>query len=909
MPEWRKDIERRLGGVRLDAAQEAAIVDEWANHLEDRYEELLAGGTSENEARRAVLQELDNSDLLPVTLGRPSHSDPVPAGAAASGNIFTGLWHDLRYAARMLRKSPGFTAVVVLTLALGIGANTTVFTVINTLLLNPLSVDNPSGLRAIYTIDGRSGSNAGKFLLTSYLNLKDYEEKNQCFSSVAGYTPAIILTMDRGAGSEHPFAELVTRNYFETLGLHPFRGRFFLPEEESTPGTHAVAVISYGSWQQRFGGTTDIAGRTIKLNNIVFTIVGVAPQGFKGVNAIFGPDFWIPAMMARQIEPAQHRDALTNRGELAFRAFGRLKAGITAARAEANMKTLASSLEKEYPEPNQGHSVTLRPFSEAALGDINRQQIVFGSAVLLAVVGLVLLIACSNVANLLLARAAGRRHEIAARLALGASRSRLVRQLLTESSLLGLLSGALGLLLADEGCLLLWRSFRPAGSANFIDPKFDAGVFVFALVLSLITGVLFGIAPAVQASRTSIVEALKDETRTAGRSRRAISFGNALLVGQVALSLVSLIIAGLFLRSMQRAYTIDPGFETKRLGVALIGVGQAGYDRAQSEQFFRDVRARVSAIPGVASLSWASNMPFWNRASRGITMEGQALQKKSEVVMSIVNTVDLDYFDTMRIAVRRGRDFTAADRDGAIPVAIINETLAARYWPNQDPIGKRFKFSGESFFRQIVGVAKTINYSALGEEPQSCIYLPFKQNFSDSMVLYVRTEHDPQTVLPAIQGVIRTVAPQISVGRIDTGSQMIGYALFSAVMGVGLLGVFGLLALGLASIGLYGIMAYSVARRRREIGVRMALGAAQSSVLGLVLRQGMTLVAVGIVVGLAASFLIAQALSKVLYGVSAADPISFAAASLILATVALLACYLPARRASRVDPLDALREA
>ena len=908
MPDWKEEITRHLARVRLDAAREAGIIDEWVHHIEDRYDELLAAGRSPDEARRTVLAELNNSDLLPGTLGPVPSADPVPAGAVRSGNILTGLWHDLRYAARMLRKSPGFTAVVVLTLALGIGANTTVFTVINTLLLNSLGVDKPSDVKAVYTIDDKTNSNAGRVLLTSYLNLQDYRERNEVFSSLTGYTPPIILTMAVGASSEHPFAELVTRDYFETLGMRPFMGRFFLADEQSTPGTHPVAVVTYGAWQQRLGGDPAIVGRTVKLNNVVFTIVGVAPRGFKGVNAIFGPDFWIPAMMSQQIQPPQHRDALQNRAELEFRAVARLKPGVTAAQAEANMRTLAAALEKEYPEPNQGHSVAIRPLSEAALGDA-RQQIVFGSAVLMAVVGLVLLIACSNVANLLLARAAGRRQEIAARLALGASRSRLVRQLLTESMLVGLLSGALGLLFADQGCQLLWRSFRPSsGASNFVDPKIDVGVFLFALIVSLLAGVLFGIAPAVQSARTGIVEALKEETRTAGRSRRAISFGNALLVGQVALSLILLVVAGLFLRSIQRAYTIDPGFETKRLGVLLISVGQAGYNRAQSEQFYRDARARVSAIPGVASLSWASNMPFWNRASRGILLEGQEQRKKSDVITTIVNTVDLDYFNTMQIALRRGRDFTSVDRDAAVPVAIINETMAARYWPNQDPVGKRFKFSGDNFPRQIVGVAKTTNYSALGEEPQPCIYLPLKQNFADSMVLYVRTEREPQAVLPAVLRVIRTLVPQVNVGRADTGLQMIDYALFSAKMGVGLLGVFGLLALGLASIGLYGIMAYAVARRRREIGVRMALGAARSSVLRLVLRQGMTLVSAGIVLGLAASFLIARAIAKLLYGVSAADPISFAGAALVLAAVALLACYLPARNASRVDPLIALRD-
>jgi predicted permease len=407
MPDWKEEITRRLAGVRLDAAREAGIIDEWEHHLEDRYDELLAAGTSPDVARRTVLAELNNSDLLPGTLGHSPSAEPVPVGAARSGNVLTGLWHDLRYGARMLRKSPAFTAVVVLTLALGIGANTTVFTVINTLLLNPLPVEKASELVAVYTFDGRTTSNAGRLLLTSYPNLKDYQEKNQAFSSLAGYTPVILLTMPRGAGTEHPFAELVTRGYFETLGIRPLMGRFFLPEEQSTPGTHPVAVIGYGAWQQRLGGDPGIVGRTVKLNNVVFTIVGVAPQGFKGVNAIFGPDLWIPAMMSQQIQPI-HRDALQDRGALDFRAVARLRPGITTSQAEANLKTLAVALEKEYPEPNQGHGITLRPLSEAALGDA-RQPVVFGSAVLMAIFGLVLLIACSNVANLLLARAAGRR--------------------------------------------------------------------------------------------------------------------------------------------------------------------------------------------------------------------------------------------------------------------------------------------------------------------------------------------------------------------------------------------------------------------------------------------------------------------------------------------------------------------
>jgi predicted permease len=905
MPEWKDEIRRHLAGLRLAPAREAEIVDEWAQHLEESYEELRSEGATDDEARRAVLVTLSVPNL---TAGR---RDPVPPGAIRSGNIGADLWQDLRYAVRTLRKSPAFAAFVILTLALGIGANTTVFTVINTVLLHPLPVKSASQLVAVDTLAANAASRSGRLLPVSYLNLEDLREKNQVFLNLAGYTPPMPMTLTlsttASAGSERIFAELVTANYFETLGLRPIMGRFFIPEEDHTPGAHAVVVIGYGTWRQRFGGASDVIGRTMRINGLVFTIAGVAPDGFKGVNAIFGPDIWIPAMMAEQILPAQLRGALRERGEVVFHGAARLKPGVSMGLAEANLKIIAAGLEKEYPDANRGHTVALRPLSEAALGD-TRQGALFGGAVLMAIVGLVLLIACSNVANLLLAKAAGRRQEIAVRLALGAGRGRLIRQLLTESTMLGVLSGVVGLALADVGCRLLW-SARPAEVAqNFVDLKMDAHVFVFALAVWLVTGLLFGLVPALQSSRADVVGALKEETRTAGRSRRRITFANTLLVGQVALSLVSLITAALFLRSIQRAYMIDPGFQTDRLAVFLVNPGQAGYSRARTEQFYRDVRAQVSAMPGIASVSWSSNLPLWARLSRGILIEGQTPQRQSDTVAAVVNTVDLNYFETTGIALTHGRDFTEMDRDGSLPAAIVNETMAARYWPNQDPLGKRFQFAGDKFFRQIVGVAKTANYQSLNEEPQPAVYVPLRQNFSDTMILHVRTERDPAGVLAAVQREVRAIDSHLDVTDVRTGRKIIDQALFSEKMGVGLLGVFGLLALGLASVGLYGILAYSVNRRRHEIGVRMSLGADQLSVLWLVLRQGMTLVATGIGVGLGASLLIAGALSKLLYGVSATDPVSLAGASLTLLIVAALACYLPARSASRVDPLVALRE-
>jgi putative ABC transport system permease protein len=530
----------------------------------------------------------------------------------------------------------------------------------------------------------------------------------------------------------------------------------------------------------------------------------------------------------------------------------------------------------------------------------------FAGAVLLAVVLIVLLIACSNVANLMLARAASRQQEMAVRLAMGASRARLVRQLLTESVLLGCLGGLLGLFVSYVGLRAIFGTLPNA--ANFIEPKLNATVFIFTLVVSLATGFLFGIFPAIKASDASVAEALKEEARTSSRSRSKVTAANVLLVGQVAFSFLLLVTAALFLRSIARAYNLDPGFQTARLAVFMTSPGQAGYGKPQTKAFFKSVRERVMRDPAVESVSWASNLPLWGRAVDGLLVEGRQQQSKAEKITTILNTVDLNYFETAGVAINRGRAFTNLDGETATPVAIVNEKLAHDYWPNGNALGKRIRLPGEKQMREIVGIARTANYSAWAEPPQPCVYVPLEQNYSDSMTLYVRSRSDPHQVLVAVQNEIRAAAPQAPATDVRTGREIVDGGLFQAKVGVALLTVFGLLALGLASIGLYGIMAYSVNQRRREIGLRMALGAAAPSVLRLILKQGMGLVFAGVIIGLGAALLVGRLLSRMLYGVSPGDPLSVAAAALVLSAVALLACYLPARRASRLDPMVALRE-
>jgi predicted permease len=909
MPEWKHLIRKQLAGLNLLPAREEEIIEELSDHLENLYEEIIAGGAAPEKAYREVLTSLSQSDLLVELRAteRTAPPDAIPAGLVNSGHLLTDLWQDLRYAARMLQKTPGFTAVAVFTLALGIGANAAVFTIINTLLLNPLPVEKSSELVAISTTHAKLTTQPGELQLMSFLNVKDFRDRTHSFSSLAAHSNPMAITMTNAAEPHRIFVEVVTANYFDTLGLHPFKGRFFLSSEDTTPGAAPVVVLGYAAWQGRFAGASDILGRTIKLNNTPFTIIGIGPKGFKGLYAVFGPDVWVPSMMAEQILPAQQGNALSDRAIPLFTGIGRLRPGLTLAQARAELNIVASSLEKEFPDTDQGQTVALRPLSEAAYGP-ERQSLLFGSTLLMAIVGLVLLIACSNVANLLLSRAAVRRQEIAVRMALGAGRVRLIRQMLTESVLLGLLGGVLGFLLGYAGCQFLW-SFRPAEFAlNFAELRVNASVFGFAMAVSVLTGLLFGIVPALRTSRTSVSEVLKEETRAVGRSRNRISLANTLLAGQVAISLVLLVVAALVLRSIQREYTIDPGFETNHLALFMLYPGQAGYDRTRTEQFYKQARDRIGRVPGISSLSWASNLPLWGRKETGVVIEGQERRKKSEAISAVVNIVDLNYFSAVGIPFVLGRDFTQDDHDISTPIAIINDTMAAKYWPNQDPLGKRLHLPRGKDFLEIVGVVKTANYQTLGEAPQSGIYIPLRQNYSDAMILYVRTERDPSATLAAVQGEIRTLDPGLPVEDIRTGTKIIDQALWGAKIGVGLLGVFGLLALGLASVGLYGIMAYSVNQRRREIGVRMALGASEGSVSWLVLRQGMTVVLSGVALGVGLAVLLGRALSHFLYGVTGSDLLSLGAASVVLLGVAFVACYLPARSASRVDPLVALHE-
>jgi predicted permease len=813
------------------------------------------------------------------------------------------LWTDVRFALRTFTKAPAFALTAVISLALGIGVNTTIFTIINTLFLNPLPVDRVSEIVAVYTLDKNNTSQLGNVLQVSYPNYKDFRDRNSSFAAMAAYSFPIAGSLSTGGEGEPMFLELVTGNYFTTLGVRPILGRLISTDDDRVPGASPVLVLGHRTWQRQFGGKQDVLGRTVTVNGAVFTIVGVAPEGFRGVNSLFGPDGWAPTMMYRELLPSQFRSWVDERRALAFNVAARLKPGVTMDQAGAEMVALAKSLETEYPAPNQGRTITLRPLTSATIFPGVREALVLGGAVLMVIVGLVLLIACSNVANLLLARSTARSQEIAVRLALGANRSRLVRQLMTENVLLSLIGGAVGVLVAIWSLRVIW-STRPAlAPQNFVEPRLDATVLAFTLGVSVLTGIVFGLAPAIQSSRASVVSTLKDNTRSAGRRRRTLGLGNLLIVGQVALSLVALITAALFLRSSQAASKIDPGFDTDHVAVMTVTPGQQGYDQPRGEQFYKDVGASVRAVPGVTAAAWGTNLPLFGFVQRSLFVEGR---ESSPPVLTTTIDVDTGFFNTTSIALLRGRDFREADRTGP-PVAIVNDTMARRYWPDSDALGKRFRFYVEKEYREVVGVVKTVKYATLGEDPQPAAYRPLQQAYSDTAVLYVRAARDPAAIIEPVRRAIHQHDAHVPVQNAQVVKDVISQSLWAVNLAAGLLGVFGVLALVLACVGLYGVMSYSVGQRTREIGLRMALGAGRKEVLGLVLRQGLVLVGAGVILGVAGAFAASRLVRTLLFQ-SASDPLSFAGASAALITVAVLASFVPARRASRVDPVIALRD-
>ncbi|HEY9404508.1 MAG TPA: ABC transporter permease [Pyrinomonadaceae bacterium] len=810
------------------------------------------------------------------------------------------LAQDFRYGVRLLFKNPGFTFVAVLSLALGIGANATIFSFVNAILLRPLPVEEPDQLVRLYTTSAGS-DRIGAFSHQDYLDIR--EHNNALSGLIAERLKPMSLSGD-GQNEIIPGA-IVSGNYFSVLGVQAAQGRTFLPEEDQTPNTHPVAVVSYGLWQRRFGSDPNLLGKTVSLSGHGFTVIGIAPQNFTGTTLGQTPDVWVPLMMQAQAVPGP--TMINSRDMRWLNVTGRLKPGVTIAQAQSSINAIAKQLAEQSPKTNAGTGVSIHSVSNTPDGPKKMMFPVLG--VLTIVVGLILLIACANIANLLLARAAARRKEIGIRLALGASRVRLIRQLLTESLMLSVLGGTVGLLAAVWTPGLLFAALKPPTAFPIvIDFTLDRRMLTFTIILSLVTGLIFGLLPALNASKLDLTSVLKDEAGALGRATRRSNLRSVLVVAQVTLSLVLLISSGLFIRSLQGAQAINPGFDADKLLVMSYNVGLQGYDEAKGKVFNRELIERVSNLPGVTSASLAESIPLGG-SSNQLKIEVEGYQLKPNETLSIdYNTVGKEYFKTMGIPVLKGRDFNDQDREGAEGSVIVNETMAKRLWPGVDPIGKRLKPLGSTKpYLQVVGVAKNGKYRRLKEDPLSFMYLALDRSYSPGVSLYVRTAGDPQNSLETVRQAVQTMDKNLPVYNAKTMTESIGLSLFDQRMAATLLGFFGLLALILAAIGLYGVMAYSVGQRRRELGIRMALGAQKSNVLKLVVGQGLKLTLIGTAIGLIAAFGLMRLASSMLYGVSASDPLTFAGAALLLVFVALLASFIPARKATKVDPMVALR--
>ena len=807
------------------------------------------------------------------------------------------FWQDVRYAWRMMSKKPGFSLTAIITLALGIGANTAIFSLVNTALLRPLPVARPEQLVSLNNVTERR-----LFATFSYPNYKDLRDRNDVFADLIAYRFAPVSLSYAGI-NERLWAYVVSGNYFALLGVNAAVGRMISPADDQQAGAHPVTVVSYQYWQRRFGGAQDIIGSNVIVNGRSYTIIGVAPQGFYGTETIAAPAMWFPMAMQAQIEVGN--SWLTERGVENIFVQGRLKPDVSIEKAQAAFDALALELEREHPDTNEGKRIRLA--SPGLMGGMMRAPILSFTGMLLVAVGLVLLLACLNLANLLLARASERRKEIALRLTVGANRFRLIRQLLTESLLLSFGGGALGVLLAFWLVDMAPALMPPLDVPVLISLHMDHRVLLFAGGLSLLTGVLFGLLPAWQATKTDLVSALKDENLAGGYRHSRLK--SSLIVLQVALSLILLIGGGLMVRALQRAQFLDIGFDPENAVEMSFDLRLQGYDVARGKEFQKHLLERVRAMPDVQAAGLADLVPIDLHFGRDrIYIEGEPPERLANTPRAMGNRVSPGYFSAMSTRLVEGRDFSEQDDNKAPRVVIVNEAFARRFFAGSDPLGKRFSIgSPDSPRLQIIGVAQDGKYANLYEEPQPFVYRPLLQSYTGGISLIVRSETDGQKLLAELRRELQQLDTNLPLSLSVTMAERMKLPLLPSRLAASILGSFGLLALALAAIGLYGMVSYSVANRTREIGIRMALGAQRKDVMVLVVRQGMTLALAGVAIGLATSLAMTRLVKAFLFGVSATDLTTFVLVSLILAVVALLACFVPARRAAKTDPMVALR--
>ena len=894
MPDWRDEVRKRLARLNLEPAHEVEVIEELAQHLEDVYQRLVKGGASEAEAKSAALQELAADDLLQKEMRRSqtTFKEYPVAGGPAKSNLIADLLHDLRYAARLQRKNPGFTIVAVIALALGIGANTAIFSVVNTILLRPLPYKDPEGLVMVWEDATKHGYPRDT---PTAANFVDWRDQNQVFEGMAAIADmSFNLT---GAGEPARLeGRSVSANLFPLLGVEPQIGRVFTTAEDQ-PGAQHVVLLSYALWQRRFGGDPGIVGKALTLDGESYVVVGVMPARFQFPSS--DDQAWVPiAFTQRQA---------ANRGTHYLQVLARLKPGVSLAQAQSEMSTIASRLQQQYPQANADVGAAVQPLHEHLVGDIKPALLV-----LLGAVGMVLLIACANVANLLLARAAVRQKEIAVRVALGARRWRLIRQFLTESLLLSTLGGLVGLAIAYGGLILL-KAFIPENISQAREISMDLKVLGFTFLVSVATGLIFGLAPAIQAARFNQIETLKEGGRDAATGGSGKRLRGLLVMAEVAISLVLLIGAGLLINSFLRLRNVDPGFRRDNLLTMKIVLPEPKYEEMERRSaFYTNLIERVQSLAGVRSAAVTTNLPLYQQGnSISIEIEGQPAPPPGQEPIIVTRIVSPGYFDTMGIPLLRGRQLSEQDTGKTPNVVLISETMARRYWPGEDAIGKRIAvgtIKTQEDWIQIIGVVKDVRQFELAAEPKPQMYLPYRQaGFFDAQDLVVKTDVDPASVAATVRKAVWEIDKDQPVSNIRTMEEILADSIARQRFSMLLLAIFAAVALVLAGVGIYGVMSYSVAQRTHEIGIRMALGAQTGSVLKLAVGYGMKLVLAGLVIGLIAAFALTRVMATLLFGVTATDPTTFTLISLLLIAVAAIASYVPARRATRVNPIIALR--
>ena len=883
---WWSNLRRHLAWPR---PSDQDLAEEVESTFDLLIEEKVGAGMTPAAARRAAAIEFGGVEQVKEQIR------VVRAGA-----LVDGLVRDLQHAARMLARSPGFTVTAVVTLAIGIAANTTIFSFVYAILLKPLPLGNLPRLVSVYMTDARNPGERG----VSRQNYLDFRDRADTLEALTAEGGTLVNVADGAGEPERVWAELVTGNFFATLGTAPIVGRAFRPDEDRVEGAALVTILSYPFWQKRFGGDPGIVGRTISVNRHPFTVVGVMPATFRGTQQTGGPAMWMPLMTYPVTTTGQTLQGLGSRRYDWLLVTGLLKPDVTVQQADAELKTIARQLEQAFPNDNGGRSVGVRQLGGVLSSDPQRRNIMTSVGLLMTTVGLVLFIGCANVANLMLARATARQREMAIRQALGASRGRLLRQLLTEGVLLAGVSGLVGLLLARWAQAVMW-SFRPQGSGpDDLDLGLNGPVLGFTTLVSLATCVVFGLIPALRASRPDLVRELKGLTGRMSRASRWFDLRHGLIACQVALSLIALVSAGLFVRSFQTLLQMKPGFDVAQLAQIRFDVGSQGYGEPQGREFQREVVERVASLGGVDSVALADLVPLLGGAvTRTVFIEGEDLKDRRNGHIMPTGIVSPGYFKTLGIPVVRGRPFDDRDRATAPLVAVVNERLATQLWPGQEPLGKRVKLFGTEF-TSVVGVVADTKYGSLGNEPPPILYRPLAQVYQPGLSLLVRTAH-PNAILGNVRSQVQALDSKLPLG-VSTLSDEVYGSLERPRVAAELLTLLGVVSLLLAAFGIYGVMAYSVSQRTRELGLRVALGADRGDVVRLVVGEGLRTALVGIAVGLTVALATTRVVAGLLYG-SATDPLTFIAVPGILTAAVLAASYVPARHASRIEPTIALR--